>query len=159
MSWTKRTLIQEAFGEIGLGVNTFNLDDHLDSALLRLDAMMATWNGKGIRLGYALPSNAEGGNLDDDSGLPDAAYETVICSLAIKIAPGFGKTVSNETKTTAKAGYDALTARAAMPPAAPYPAGMLTGAGAKPWRYLGGNFTPAPADPLLAGGDGPIEFS
>lgn len=161
MAWTKDVLIREAFGEIGLNAANFNVGaEELNSALIRLDAMMGTWNGKGIRLGYSMATEADGSELDQDSGLPDSAYETVICNLAIRIAPQFGKMVSAETKATAKAGYDVLLARAAMPTEQQYPSGMPRGAGNKPWRWGNGDpFLPRPVDPLLAGGDGPIEFN
>ncbi len=161
MSWTKDVIVREAFGEIGLSAATFNVGpDELNSALIRLDAMMGTWNGKGIRLGYAMATDSDGSELDQESGLPDSAYEAVICNLAIKIAPQFGKMVSAETKATAKAAFDVLLSRAAMPTEQKYPTGMPRGAGHKPWRWgCGDPFTTAPVEPLLAGGDGPIEFN
>lgn len=160
MAWTKRDLVLEAFGEIGMNANIFNVTPtDLEGALRRLDFLMAGWNAKGIRLGYAMPSGADTGSLDDDSGLPDAALETVVCSLAIRIAPGYGKQLTQTTLAVAKSGYDTLLADAARPLPMGVPAGMPRGAGSKPWRWAGGNFTTAPAEPLLAGPDGPIEFN
>lgn len=155
MSWTKRELVEGAFAEIGLPVTTFNVGpDQLQRALGRLDAMMATWDGKGIRLGYTMSASPEDSNLDDDSGIPDTAYETVICSLGIRIAPGRGKTVSQDTRNTARDGYEGLLARAAFPPQQQLPDTLPRGAGNKPWRY-NTPFMPHPTDPLLAaeGGD------
>jgi hypothetical protein len=161
MSWTKDVLIREAFGEIGLNAATFNVNaDRLNGALIRLEAMMAQWNAKGIRIGYNLASGADGAELDQDSGLPDSAYETVICSLAMRLAPGLGKVVAAETKATAKAGYDTLLSLAAMPSEQQYQNTMPRGAGNKPWRWSNGSpFMSTPVDPILAGGDGPIEFN
>jgi len=159
MSRTKRELVEAAFAEIGLPVTTFNVGpDQLQRALSRLDDMMGTWDGKGIRLGYAMSSSADGDNLDDESGLPDTACETVIASLAIRIAPGRGKTVSQDTRNTARDGYEGLLARAAYPPQQQLPSTLPRGAGNKPWRY-NQPFMPQPTDPLLAeqGGD-QIEF-
>lgn len=161
MSWTKDVLIRETFGEIGLNVTNFNVGpDELNSALVRLDGMMALWNSKGIRLGYAMPSDSDGSDLDQESGLPDAAYTAVICNLALQIAPQYGKTPSMDTRANAKEGYLALLSRAAMPPEQQYQNTVPRGAGSKPWRWGAGNpFMPAPAEPILAGGDGPIEFT
>jgi hypothetical protein len=53
MGYTKRQFISAAFEEIGLASYVFDLQpEQLQSALRRLDAMMADWNAKGIRLGY-----------------------------------------------------------------------------------------------------------
>lgn len=150
MSWTKRELVEGAFAEIGLPVTTFNVGpDQLQRALSRLDAMMGTWDGKGIRLGYAMSSSADGDDLDDESGIPDTAYETVICNLAIRIAPGRGKQVSPDTRNTARLGYEGLLARATYPPQQQLPSTLPVGAGNKPWRY-NQPFMPHPTDPLVA---------
>lgn len=157
--WTKRDLVAAIFAEIGLPITAFNVGpDQLQRALGRLDAMMATWYGKGIRLGYAMSSSADGGNLDDDSGIPDTAYEAVVTNGAIRIAPGRGKVVSQDTRITARMAYEGLLARAAFPPQQQLPNTLPRGAGNKPWRY-NQPFMPTPVDPLLAieGGD-QIEF-
>lgn len=156
--WTKEQLIEHAFAEIGLAPDVFNVaPEQIQRALRSLDAMMATWNGKGIRLGYPLPSSPDDSNIAQDSGIPDAANETVYLNLAIRIAPGVGKQVSPDTKISARAGYDVLLARAAFPPQQPSK-NMPAGAGNKPWRRVT-PFMPLPVDPLLAaqGGD-QIEF-
>jgi len=51
MAYTKRDIVNRAFEEIGLAAYVYDLaPQQLEGALQRLDAMMATWNGKGIRL-------------------------------------------------------------------------------------------------------------
>lgn len=56
MGWTKRQFVTQAFEEIGLASYVFDLTpEQLDSALRRLDTMIASWNALGIRLGYPLP--------------------------------------------------------------------------------------------------------
>jgi hypothetical protein len=150
MSRTKRELVEAAFAEIGLPVTTFNVGpDQLQRALGRLDDMMGTWDGKGIRLGYAMSSSADGSNLDDESGIPDTAFEAVITNLAIRIAPGRGKQVSPDTRATARAAYEGLLARAVYPPQQQFPITLPVGAGNKPWRY-NTPFMPTPTDPLVA---------
>mgnify|MGYP003525752305 CR=1 FL=1 len=55
MGWTKRQFVTQAFEEIGLAAYVFDLTpEQLQSALRRLDSMMASWNAKGIRLGYQI---------------------------------------------------------------------------------------------------------
>ena len=74
MAYTKRDIVEQAFEEIGLASYVFDLQpQQLESALRRLDAMMATWNAKGIRLGYPLPSSPADSDLDQEVGVPDNA--------------------------------------------------------------------------------------
>lgn len=160
MGYTKRQFISASFEEIGLASYVFDLQpEQLQSALRRLDAMMADWNAKGIRLGYPLPSSPQDSDLDEETLVPDSAYEAIICSLGIRLAPSYGKQVMMETKTTAKQGYDILLQRAAFPLEKQLPATMPAGSGNKPWRVYDNPFVRPPVDPLLAGGDGQIEFN
>jgi hypothetical protein len=71
MSYTKRQYVIAAFEEIGLASYVFDLtNNELLSACKRLDAMMAQWNAKGIRLSYPLPSNPDSTSLDADTEVP-----------------------------------------------------------------------------------------
>ena len=158
MSYTKRQFVEEAFAELGMANYTFDLQpQQLDTAMRRLDAMMATWNAKGIRLGYPLPSSPQDSDLDTETQVPDSANEAIVANLAIRIAPQYGKQVQIDTRTTAKLGYDTLLARATFPLEQQFPRTLPLGAGQKPWRY-DTPFMPGPVDPVLAGPDGPIEL-
>jgi hypothetical protein len=160
MSYKKRQFISAAFEEIGLASYVFDLQpEQLQSALRRLDAMMADWNAKGIRLGYPLPSSPQDSDLDEDTLVPDSAYEAIICSLGIRLAPSYGKQVMIETKTTAKQGYDILLQRATFPLEKQLPATTPSGAGNKPWRVYDNPFVRPPYLPVNAGPDGPIEYN
>lgn len=159
MGWTKRQFVTQAFEEIGLAAYVFDLTpEQLQSALVRLDSMMASWNAKGIRLGYPVPLSPQDSDLDEETGVPDAANEAIYLNLGIRIAPGFGKTVAPDTKSSAKLAYDTLLAKAAMPVEQQLPGTVPSGAGNKPWR-IDNPFLRQPVDPLLAGEDGPIEFN
>jgi hypothetical protein len=156
MGYTKRQFVEEAFAEIGMASYVFDLQpQQLEGALRRLDSMLATWNGKGIRIGYPLPSRPEDSDLDTETLVPDAANEAIITNLAVRIAPQYGKTPSIDTKTAAKQSYDMLLSRAAMPMEMQLPASMPRGAGAKAYDDP---FVDNPEEPLLAGRDGPLEF-
>jgi hypothetical protein len=160
MGWTKRQFVTQAFEEVGLAAYVFDLTpEQLQSALRRLDSMMAAWNAKGIRLGYPIPTNPQNSDLDEETNVPDSANEAVYLNLGIRIAPGFGKTLAPETKASAKMSYDTLLSLAAMPPEQQLPGTMPSGAGNKPWRTYDNPFLNRPVDPLLAGEDGPIEFN
>jgi hypothetical protein len=160
MGYSKRQFVSAAFEEIGLASYAFDLQpEQLQSALRRLDSMMADWNGKGIRLGYPLPSSPQFSDLDAESEVPDSANEAIITNLAVKIAPGYGKQVMPDTKATAKETYNTLLSRAAVPLEQQLPGTMPSGAGNKPWRVYDDPFLRPPVDPVLAGQDGPIQFN
>jgi hypothetical protein len=159
MGYTKRQFVTAAFEEIGLADYVFDLSpEQLESALRRLDAMLMEWNAKGIRLGYASASSPQDSDLDTETNVPDSAWEAVITNLAVRIAPGYGKTVSPDTKMVANQGYNTLLQRATFPLEQQLPETMPSGAGNKPWWY-DNPFLQRPVDPVDAGSDGPIEWS
>ena len=159
MGYSKRQFITAAFEEIGMADYVFDLQpEQLQSALNRLDAMLAEWNAKGLRLGYSLPSSPQDSDLDEPTFAPDSAWEAIITNLAVRIAPGYGKAVSPDTKVTAKAAYNTLLQRAAFLLEQQLPATMPIGQGNKPWRWDNPYVNP-PIDPIDAGPDGPIEWS
>lgn len=159
MGYTKRQFVTAAFEEIGLADYVFDLTpEQLQSALRRLDAMMAEWNAKGLRLAYPLPSSPQDSDLDDETFVPDSAYEAVITNLAVRIAPGYGKVVSADTKMIAKDGLNTLMQRATFPLEQQLPSTMPSGAGNKPWWY-DNPFLQQPVNPVDAGPDGPLEWS
>lgn len=112
MSWTKREVVTNAFEEIGLANYVFDLQpEQLQAGLRRLDNMMATWNSRGLRLGYPLPDSPGGSDLDEETNVTDEAIEAMVGNLAIRLAPLFGKTVSPDTKAAARSAYMALLSR------------------------------------------------
>jgi hypothetical protein len=158
MGWSKQDLIKRALGKIGLASDVFDASaEQLQDAMQDLDAMLAAWNARGIRLGYPIPSTAGGSQLTDDSNLPDSAIEAVVANLAIRLAEDVGKTVSPRLALIAKQGYDALLARAALPPQMQMPSGMPAGAGQE--RGTGQPFLDPPTDDIEAGPDGVLEFN
>ena len=156
MGYSKRQFVEASLEEIGLASYVFDLSpQQVESAVRRLDAQMASWNALGIRVGYPLPGSPQDTGLDDETNVPDAAYEAIITNLGIKLAPSYGKTVSPDTKATAKRTYDTLLSRAAMPMEMQLPASMPRGAGAKAYDDP---FVDNPTEPILTGRDGPLEF-
>jgi hypothetical protein len=156
MGYSKRQFVEASLEEIGLASYVFDLSpQQVESAVRRLDAQMASWNALGIRVGYPLPGSPQDTGLDDETNVPDAAYEAIITNLGIKLAPSYGKTVSPDTKATAKRTYDTLLSRAAMPMERQLPASMPRGAGAKAYDDP---FVDNPEEPILAGRDGQLEF-
>jgi hypothetical protein len=157
MSWTKREIVDEAFSEIALLGYEFDITpEEQQTALRRLDTMMATWEARGIRIGYAFPASPGDSSLDSDSGLPDKAIETVYLSLAVRIAASFGKVLSGDTRANAKDGFAALLWDAARPQEQQLPGTLPRGSGNKAYRNSNAPFFPAPSDNPLGisqGGD------
>lgn len=156
--WTKRQIAEEAYGELALAGYTFDLTpEEMNTALRRLDTMMATWEGKGIRIGYAFPSGPNTADLDTPSGIPDSAVEAAYLNLAIRLAPGNGKQLQPATLANARAGYDTLLWAAAHPQQQQLPNTMPRGAGNKPWRTQVQPFFPHPdTNPLQVGQGGDL---
>ena len=159
MSWTKKEYIEQAFAEIGLGSNSFDIEpNEMQMALNKLDAMMATWNAIGIRLGYPLPSSPSSSNLDDLTEVSDDAHQAIYTNLAISLAPAFGKQVLPDTKISAKQGYNRLINKQSVMQEMQLPNNLPRGAGNKPLRNGFGNYFPRPADVIETGKDGNLEF-
>jgi len=159
MSWTKRQFVVAAFEELGLSDANFNLSDtQLNTALKRLDAMIATWNSKGLRLSYPLPSSPEDSNIDDETTVPDAANEAIYTNLAMRVAPSFGKMVSPELKVDAKRSYRDLMSFNAYPLSERQLDNVPRGAGAKVRQGYSSTYI-TPEDPYIeVGSDGDLDL-
>ena len=157
MGWTKRQFIVQAFEEIGLASYVFDLTpEQLQAALRRLDSMMSSWNAQGIRLSYPIPSSPQDSDIDQETDVPDSAWEAVYTNLGVRLAPGYGKTVSVDTKAVARNTYNILLQRASAPLEQQLPGTMPAGSGNKPWRWDDPYVAP-PADPVLTGPEGPLQ--
>jgi len=160
MAYSKRQFVTAAFEEIGLASFVYDLTDaELLSACKRLDTMMADWNARGIRISYPIPSTPETTNIDEETNVPDAANEAIILNLAVKIAPGYGKQVSPDTKVGAKYALNTLMGWIAANNMIEkqLPSTLPAGAGNKTWRY-GDPFIADPSNPLQTGADGVLDI-
>ena len=136
MSYTKRQFVTEAYTELGMADYVFDLQpEQLLGACRRLDAMLAEWNGRGINLGYTLPTSPENTDIDQETTAPDWANEAIILNLAVKIAPMHGKTVSMETKAGAKLALNTVMINTAKDVVMKMPDGSPVGAGYKQTEY------------------------
>lgn len=136
MSWTKRQFTERAFSEIGLASYVYTLTpDQLQFALTTLDAMMGEWDGLGIKIGWPFTLSPEDSDLDTETGAPLNAQTAIFLNLGKQIAPSFGKTLSNDTKTNARGAFNQLLAHHTKPARRKMPSTMPSGAGNKTWRY------------------------
>lgn len=114
--WTKKQIIEQAFEEIGLASYIFDITaDQLESALRRLDLMVASWQARNIQIGYPLPASPGNSNIDEEIQTSLNNNEALVLNLAVRLAPAYGKSVSPDTKANAKVLYDQLLIEAAMP--------------------------------------------
>lgn len=157
MEISKRSLIERGFRAIGLRKSRFPITAEMyQDALEDMDAMLAIWNSsKGVRIGYPLPTTPEDSDLNQICSIPDIAVEPIALNLALRQAPGIGKTVSKEVSDGARDGLSALMGWCASNA---IPEIQLTrqtprGAGNKPGMYGGGVFN-RPADRIQTGADG-----
>jgi hypothetical protein len=160
MSWTKRQLIEQAFDEMGLAPHIFDITPEQEqSALRRMDAMVAGWNANGIRISYPLPSSPDYSNIGIDSEVPDYAVEAIYLGLAVRLAPSYGKTASPETKAFADMAYSNMVNQCAIPtPERVLPYTLARGAGVKPWRNFNNPFVAPAQEQIKSGSDNNIQL-
>ena len=160
MSWTKREVVQNAFEEVGLASYAFDLQpEQMQAGLRRLDNMMATWNSRGLRIGYPLEDNPSLSSLDQDAGVTDEAIEAIVSNLALRLAPLLGKTVSPDTKATARSAYMALLSRRSTIPERLIDVNAVpAGAGTKYWRVNGDPFLQQEDRGLTVGPDAALDL-
>lgn len=132
MSWSKKQIIEKAFAKIGIASYTFDTTaDEREDALETYNGMMAEWIKRGIVFDpvFPMPTEPGGGDIDDLTNAPAEANAPMWNNLALRLAPEFGKTPSNQTKLDAKAGYSLLAQAITIP--CIQMTGMIRGAGAK----------------------------
>lgn len=143
---TKRELIVDALGELALSGSAFDIEaDEFERARSRMDSMIGAWERLGIRLGYNFP-----GGSDDASGLADTDELAVTLNLAVSLAPGYGKQLTQDTRNGAANSYKALLMDAARPKQQQQQNVMPIGQGNKPWRGVRDPYFPPSDDSPLS---------
>lgn len=112
---TKRQFVTLAFEEIGYSYVYDLQPEQLQSAMKRLDAMMATWNGNGVKLNYPIPANPDDSDLDEETGVPDFSNEAIFLNLALRLAPLYGKVSNPDMKQSANIAYNVMLNRMVRP--------------------------------------------
>lgn len=123
----KRDIVEMAHQYCGLAIATVSADE-LTNALRTLNYMMMEppFN----RIGYAVPAYGDG-DLAHLSGIEDTYVPAVVLSLAARIAPGMGKTLSVEAKAAMAQAMGVLRAATVQVPAFTPADGLPMGAGAR----------------------------
>ena len=131
---TKRQIVDMAYEECALAGYEFDVSpEELQSALRRLDALMAEWQATGLRLAYNFPASIGTGNLDDWSGVPDGALDVSAKYLALRIAPRMNKAFGAEARRALASGMVALRTLCAVPVERQLAVNTPYGAGNKYW--------------------------
>jgi len=141
---TKRQIIEMAYEECSLAGYEFNVTpEELFSGLRKLDALMAQWAQSSKDLGYNFPATFGGGDLEDVSGIPDAAISGASISLAMAIAPAMGKQMSGESRARLAKTMSVISTMCARPASMGWARSTVAGAGNRRfgWGY-GSPFMP-----------------
>jgi len=132
---TKQTIVNMAYEECSLAGYEFDVSpEELQSALRRLDGLMAEWEVSGIVLGYNAPAAFGGGQLSDWSGIPDWAVNVASMYLALRIAPRMNKTMGQAAQRALASGMVTLRAKTQVVPEISLKPWTPYGAGNKIWN-------------------------
>lgn len=124
---TRGSILDDAFEPLGLADWVFTLTpDEQAKAFRALDRMMSTAPWEGV-VDY-VPGDASPNRGDDIGDLEDVA-EAIAANLSLRLAPGFGKTVSGEQRRIARAGLNRVTAATLVIPQDQRAASQIAGAG------------------------------
>lgn len=136
MPWTKQELVLAAFSRIGYGSSFDIAPEAIEDATRKMDMMVATWSGAGIKVGYNISSVPKTTNSTDNSGVPDAYNETIYINLAKRIAGEYGKRLTPDDLVLAHSSYLSLLNKtvSANTIQLQYPDTLPRGAGNKSWR-------------------------
>jgi len=160
MAYKKLNIVDLAFQEIGIASYEFDLNpQETNGALRQLDLMMATWNKRGIRIGYPIPSSPGNSDLDDELDIPDNAFEAMYLNLAVRISSGFGKQLTPQTRIAAARSYQELLSSQIYPIEQAFDSTAVpSGAGNKTWRYNQDPFLSKAIPPITTGSDDVLEL-
>lgn len=123
----KRDIIELAFDDCGLAGYEFDrTPEEQTMALRKLNALMMEhpW----AQLGYSQPAYGVG-VVEEPSGLPDNAINTVAMYLALRIVPGMGGTLSPEQRAAMSRSLLNLQSEYASIPTMGLPRNTAVGAG------------------------------
>lgn len=144
---TKRQIVEMAYEECSLAGYEFNVTpEELFSGLRSLDGLMAEWASSSKDLAYNFPATFGGGDLEDVSGIPDAAIRGVAISLAMEIAPKMGKQMSAESRARLTKSMSVINALCAKRVSMGWARSTVAGAGNRRWGWgvpYGSPFMPA----------------
>lgn len=109
MSKTKGELAIEVFDALAMNDGlTEPTAGEVEYVMKRIEQMAATWERKGIFIGYKYADPVYGPDANDESGVLDTDEAPVVMNAAVLCAPKFGRSASQDIKAQAKEGYELL---------------------------------------------------
>lgn len=158
MGWTKLQVVSKAFGVSGLAQDNMAVEDLLEG-LSSLDAMVASWETRGIRLGYLTSPTPQESDLAQDSGLPNWAVRAVYLNLGIELAATNGRDLQPEIHALAAQALDGVRIKCCKPGGMKLGPGIPSGGGNRQWRFPGtGDFIVEDDDEIAIDSDSELEF-
>lgn len=135
---TKGQIVSETYEELRIsGLTSSPSSSEIESAIIRMDRMVLSWEQYNICLGYNPIDPDEGADPAQDSGLSQREVLAVILNLSVSMSSSFGKPPTMQTKADAKTAYDGLfSTDMAQREASPY---QPMGAGSRARYNYGGS--------------------
>ncbi len=131
----KGEYIQAAYQQIQVsGITSKPTAQEMQVALTRLNGMMLDWENKGLLLGWNVGTE----DVNNESGLPDWAFEAVVTNLGLKLIPIYGKIASKDQRDEASDAYQSITVNCINN--MEYPDTMPVGAGNQRYGYSSRRF-------------------
>lgn len=130
----RATILARAFAKIGIAEYEYAVTpDERAEARGTLDSMMAEWDAAGIDLDF-VPSGADD---TTDIGSPVWADNAIVCNLALRLAPLFGKVPGQGLGREARRGYDLAVGKTVDIPANQNASVQIRSAGDRYYRRYG----------------------
>lgn len=157
MAVRKSDLVRDALTKLAIIDYDYDIDPaEFRTGLIAMEVMMASWDARGIKCGYIIAPTPEMAKAEDDAGIPDIARRAIAYSLAIDIAPTYGKAITQEVAAGASSGMTDLLAAIQYLPTVQYPRNMPRGSG-NTLRFNRWNRFYRPQQTLDADNAGPID--
>lgn len=123
---SKADIISRAYSKCGMGDDMERTPEEMGQGLMELNIMMmeAPWSG----LGYSQPVSGDG-DTSDLSGIEDRFTPAVVMELAMRLAPGLGKSMSTEAVKSHARSVSLLRAEIATAPQTKLRGGVYLGSG------------------------------
>jgi hypothetical protein len=130
MATTKSDIVASALNKLAVTGFDYEIDpEELKAGVVALEYMMADWDARGIKIGYAFAADPETANISDPVGIPDIAYRAVTYHLAIDLADTYGKAVTQSVNAGASSAMTSLLSAIQFLPTVQYPNRMPRGSG------------------------------
>ncbi len=124
-------IINRAASKIGVKRSGIDLtDDEISDAISELNNLMVEADAGGTKLGYTIVSSQT-----DEITTPDWTYGAMESNLAVRIAPEYEVTVSNELAVQASETWKIVLKRTVELGAVNYPTTLPIGSGNEYWNY------------------------